>query len=199
MKPSVPLFLLCALLSACGDSEAPSSSGHSDGDDANEVQLGPYGPPLGARAHVVNSLKVKLSGAVNATFTGDSADGITGLEGLCNPKTFANFLLAAPGGKDYDEVWVSNMSTRAVGTGATGDFRLDYVEVTLRKLSGEFIQRDFRGPATLTLTSHDARPGHRHMVGTMNGQGLHERGGDSDQTVDLTVEFDMNSSCGVQD
>ena len=108
-------------------------------------------------------------------------------------------MLATPGGKDYDEVRVTDMSKRAVGAGETGEFRLDYVEVTFRKTFGDFIQRDFRGPGTMTLTTHQAEPGRRRMVGTMEGSGLEGRGDDAGRTLELTVSFDMDSSCRVNE
>ena len=194
MKRIQSMLLVCALVSACGDDGVQTSEGEAD-----NTQLGPYGPPLGVRAPVVRSVKVETKGAVTGTFSGTQRQEGTGLQGLCNPNTFANFMLAMPGGKNYDEVWVTNMSKRAVGTGETGEFQLDYVEVTFRKTSGDFIQRDFRGPGTMTLTTHEAEPGHRRMVGTMEGSGLQGRGDDAGKTLDLTVSFDMDSSCGVKE
>ena len=112
MKRTVNLLLVCLFLAACGNDGGKSTEATSDA-----VELGPYGPPMGSRAHVVRMVKVETSGAVNGTFSGSKADGETGLEGLCNPNTFANFLLAMPGGKAYDQIWVTNMSKRAIGTG----------------------------------------------------------------------------------
>ena len=167
MKRTVNILLVCLFLAACGNDGGKSTEATSDA-----VELGPYGPPMGSRAHVVRMVKVETSGAVNGTFSGSKADGETGLEGLCNPNTFANFLLAMPGGKAYDQVWVTNMSKRAIGTGETGEFKLDYIEVTFRKTTGDFVQREFRGPGTMTLTTHNAEPGNRRMIGTMEGTGL---------------------------
>jgi len=184
---------LAVLLSGC-DSDKTQPAG----DEAQQVELGPYGPALGVRAPVVRSVEAKTTGEVTGTFAGAKGDDVTGLLGLCNPKNFANFMLTMPGGKDYDEVWVTNMSKGAIGTGATGTFKLDYVEITFRKMtSNDFIQREFRGPGTLTLTTHDAAPEHRHMVGTMEGKGLKGRDDEEGKTLDLEVSFDMDSSCGV--
>ena len=80
---------------------------------------------------------MEAKGAVTGTFSGTQRQEGTGLQGLCNPDTFANFMLATPGGKDYDGVRLTNMSKRAVGAGETGEFRLDYVEVTFRKTFGD--------------------------------------------------------------
>ena len=195
MKPIyVVLFLgMVALLNACDSNKTQAAE-----DKGQKVELGPYGPALGVRAPVVRSVEAKTMGEVTGTFIGSNGDDVTGLMGLCNPNKFANFMLAMPGGKDYDEVWVTNMSKGAIGTGATGTFKLDYVEVTFRKItSNDFIQREFRGPGTLTLTTHDAAPGHRHMVGSMEGKGLEGKDGDEGKSLDLEVSFDMDSSCGV--
>ncbi len=156
------ILALCVMVTACGNDagQAPET-----------VQLRPYGPPLGVNAPVVRSVRATTGGAITGTFTGAKGDEITGLRGLCNPDTFANFMLSLPGGKDVDEVWVTNLSKHAVGTGATGEFPLDYVEVAFRKMSADsFVQREFRGPGT--LTTHDATSGHRRMVGSMEGRGL---------------------------
>ncbi|MCG6860024.1 MAG: hypothetical protein LJE70_01860 [Chromatiaceae bacterium] len=195
VKRTRNVLILCALLSACGNNDSQTSE-----DTAGSAALGPYGPPLGVRARVVRSVEVKTDGAVSGTFSGSREQDVTGLQGLCNPDTFANFMLAMPGGKDYDEVWVTNMSKRAIGTGETGEFPLDYIEVTFRRTSGEFIQREFRGPGTLTLTTHDADPAHRRMIGTMAATGLRGRDdSDADKTLDVSMSFDMDSSCGVQE
>jgi hypothetical protein len=184
------------LLAACSGDEKQTSL--ADPDD--EVKLGPYGPPLGALARVVRSVKVETSGEVSGAFSGFQADGDTGLMGLCNPNTFANFMLAMPGGEVYDEVWVTNYSKGAIGTGETGEFKLSYVEVTFRKTTAnDFLQREFRGPGTITLTIHDADPNNRRMVGTMEGIGLEGRGDDEGKKLDLKASFDMDSSCGISE
>jgi len=197
VKRSIGVSILSAWLAACGNGgdTGERADTQSDGD-----VLGPYGPPLGARARVVRSVKVETTGEVNGTFSGSKSDEDTGLMGLCNPTSFANFMLAMPGGEAYDEVWVTNMSKGGIGTGETGAFKLSYVEVTFRKTtSNDFIQREFRGPGTLTLTTHDAEPGHRRMIGTMEGAALAGRGDDEGKQLDLTVSFDMDSSCGLKE
>jgi len=196
MKRTAYLLFFCVLLAACGGDEGQSSQAASDAD----VKLGHYGPPLGARARVVRSVKVETTGEVNGTFSGSKSDEDTGLMGLCNPTSFANFMLAMPGGEAYDEVWVTNYSKGAIGTGETGEFRLSYVEVTFRKTTtNDFVQREFRGPGTITLTTHNADPNNRRMVGTMEGAGLEGRGDDEGKKLDLKVSFDMDSSCGVKE
>jgi hypothetical protein len=185
----VPLVLALAACGGGGDRAATAVD--------PQAEMGPYGPPMGATAEVVRSASIETTGAVSGTFTGTSSEGTAGLMGLCNPNTFANFLIKIgdPGGK---EVWAGIMSKREVGTGATGDFRLDYLEITFRDMSGDnFSQRDFRGPATLTITTHDAAPGARHMVGSIVGTGLEGRDDEAGKTIDATVRFDMDFSCGV--
>lgn len=194
MRMFLVLAAVLALLGGCDNNKTQTPE-----EETEQVELGPYGPALGMRAPVVRSVKVETSGEVTGAFTGTKGQEETGLMGLCNPETFANFMLAMPGGKEYDEVWVTNMSKHAIGTGETGEFALAYVEVTFRKMSSEnFVQRDFRGPGTLTLTRHDAEPGHRRMIGTMEGAGLQGRNDDAGKTLDLKVSFDMDSSCGLK-
>ena len=190
------ILIVCVLLTACGEEGNQSSQATSDDD----VKLGSYGPPLGALARVVRSVKVETTGEVNGTFSGSKSDEDTGLMGLCNPNSFANFMLAMPGGEAYDQVWVTNYSKGAIGTGETGEFKLSYVEVTFRKTSlNGFVQRDFRGPGTITLTTHNADPNNRRMIGTMEGTGLKGRGDEEGKKLDLKVSFDMDSSCGVKE
>jgi hypothetical protein len=196
MRTVYAVLVLCAVLSAC------SNDGEQAANEAGEsVELGPYGPPLGVLAPVVRNVTVETSGAITGTFTGTKGQDKTGLRGLCNPAMWANFMLSLPGGKDFDEVWVTNMSKSAVGTGATGDFRLEYVEVTFRKTAEDysFIEREFRGPGKMTLTTHEAKPGQRRMIGTMEGTGLKGKDDDAGKTLDLKVSFDMDSSCGVKE
>jgi hypothetical protein len=189
--PIIVALCLGLSLAACSKPQSASVPAKA------AAKLGPYGPPMGVRAHVVRSVKVETTGAVTGTFKGSQSDDVTGLMGLCNPNTFANFELTLPGGKQYDEVWVTIWSEGAVGTGATGSFRLDKVEVTFSKTADNFVQREFRGPGKMTLTVHSAAPGNRHMVGTISGTRL--RGSDDDQGKVLNVKasFDMDSSCGI--
>lgn len=196
MKRSLWILILSALITACGDDGGTSKRANAE-PEASE--LGPYGPALGVRAPVVRSVTVETTGAVTGRFSGSQADEDTGLMGLCNPDTFANFMLAMPGGEAYDEVWVTNYSKGAIGTAQTGTFKLSYVEVTFRQTTTtDFIQRDFRGPGTITLTTHDAEPGNRRMIGIMEGTGLEGRGDDEGKRLDVQVSFDMDSSCGMK-
>ncbi len=190
----VCVSLGAVLLAACGDAENPPSQTAADDD----VKLGPFGPPLGARARVVRSVQVETNGAISSTFTGSKSDEDTGLMGLCNPSTFANFMLTMPGGDEYDEVWVTNYSEGEIGTGETGEFDLRYIEVTLRKTTvNDFIQREFRGPGTMTLTTHEADPDNRRIVGIMEGTDLQGKSEDQGKALSVKVSFDMDSSCGV--
>lgn len=62
----------------------------------------------------------------------------------------------------------------------------------------DFIQREFKGPGTLTLTVHDALRGKRRMTGTIEGKGLKGRNSDAGKTLNAKVNFDMDFSCGVK-
>ena len=196
MKPVHVILLCCAMLAGCGKSEAPAGGSGSE----QKVEMGPYGPAFGVLAPVVRTVTVQTSGAITGTFSGRKGEEQTGLRGLCNPETWANFSLSMPGGEQFDEVWVTNMSKGPIPTGATGTFRLDYLEVTFSKSGPDYTvtQREFRGPGTMTLTRHDADPDHRRMIGTMTGTGLKGKGDDAGKTLDVQVSFDMDSSCGVK-
>ncbi len=158
--------------------------------------MGPYGPAMGEKARVVRSVTVETTGAVAGKFTGGKDDAA--LMGTCNPNIFANFMLTLGGGKQFDEVWVAMQSKGKIGTGETGAFALSWLDVTFRKVSGmDFIQRQFKGPGTLTLKVHDAG-GKRRMTGTMEGKGLPGREEDTGKKLDAKVSFDMDFSCGVK-
>lgn len=166
---------------------------------AQKEELGPFGPSLGATARVVRSVTVETSGAVTGTFKGSLKDENTGLMGTCNPGTFANFMIKLGGGNQFDEVWVTIWSKGKVGSGETGMFKLSSLELTFRKTTRtDFIQREFKGPGTLTLTAHDATRGKRRMTGTIEGKGLRGRDGDEGKMLNAKVSFDMDFSCGVK-
>jgi hypothetical protein len=138
---------------------------------------------------------LKTSGSVAGEFRGAKGDEETGLRGQCNPKMWANFGIDLPPG-EYARLQVTLTSRDAIATGATGRFRLDQLLV-------EFTTKDwksqrFRGRGVLELTTHDAAPGKRRMVGTMSGQGLEGRDAVAGRTLDATLAFDMDFSCGVQ-
>lgn len=186
--------VVCLAVAACAGGTGGDGGGSAD---AAQAEMGPYGPEMGVTAMVVRSATIETTGAVSGTFTGKSSDETAGLMGLCNPNTFANFLIKT-GEEGSKEVWAGLMSKGEVGTGATGAFRLEYLEITFRESSDtDFSQHDFRGPGTLTITTHDATPGSRHMVGTLEGKGLKGRDEVEGQTIDATVKFDMDFSCGV--
>lgn len=194
------LFVILAsviLLIACGSEETSTAK-----KVPAEPPLGPHGPALGAKAHVVRAVTVKTSGEVSGEFSGVKGEEGTYLSGLCNPESFANFMLALPGGDKWDEIWVTNYSKGRIGTAETGTFKLSWVEVNLQKYAdGEFTIRKFKGPGTMTLTTHDATPDNRRMVGTMEGSGLEEltlTGKNTGKKVDLQVSFDMDFSCGIK-
>jgi len=188
------LIAIIFLLTACSGEETPAAKKMPD-----EPSLGPNGPALGAQAHVVRSVTVQTSGDVSGDFSAAKGDKGTYLSGLCNPESFANFMLALPGGEKWDEIWVTNYSKGRIGTAETGTFKLSWVEVTLRKYAeGNFTMRKYRGPGTMTITTHDANPDHRRMVGTMEGSGLEGMGAATGKKVDLHAGFDMDFSCGIK-
>ncbi len=179
-----------------GNGEAATASGTGSATASEtESQLGPFGPPMGVKADVVRSLALSIhGGGVEGEFTGKKGDGTTGVRGLCNPDTFANFSFELPV-DGYDWVEAAIMSKKAVGTGATGEFRLDFVWVTF--LEEDMTSHDFKGPGTMTITRHDAASGARRMIGTIVGKGLKGRDAEEGKTADVTISFDMDYSCGV--
>ena len=75
MSPSrMALFMaMVALVSGCD-----SDTTQTDADEAEEVQLGPYGPALGVRAPVVRSVEARTTGEVMGAFAGASTSRAAG-------------------------------------------------------------------------------------------------------------------------
>ncbi|MGI6656517.1 MAG: hypothetical protein ACOX5Z_06790 [Desulfobulbus sp.] len=190
------LGIMLLLVAACGNEESAASKKSAD-----EPTLGPYGPKLGDMAHVVRSVIVKTSGDVTGEFSGAKGEEGTYLVGLCNPTSFANFGIVVPGGEAWDKVTVTIYSKGPIGTAETGTFKLEWVEAAFSKIDGDkTAYRRFKNPGTITLTTHDATPNARRMIGTMEGRDLEEittMGELTGKTVDLDVSFDMDFSCGI--
>jgi hypothetical protein len=156
--------------------------------------VGPFGPPLGAKALVVRTFSMKISGAVAAEVKGEKSDERTGLIGQCKPTTFANFGILH--GTSYEQAEISVVSKDPIKTGVTGDIKLDKIWVRLFDLNND--ERKFGGKGILKLTVHDAVAGKRRMTGTIVGtklEGLDKLGG---KLIDVTASFDMDFSCGVK-
>jgi hypothetical protein len=181
-------LLVAASCSGGADAKAPR------GGDSAGAEVGPFGPPLGGLARVVRSAELKTSGAVAGEFRGSKGDDETGLRGQCNPKMWANFGIDLPPG-EYARLQVTLTSRDAIASGATGRFRLDQLVVEFT--TKEWKSQRFRGRGVLELTTHDAAPGKRRMVGTMSGQGLEGRDAVAGRKLDATLAFDMDFSCGV--
>lgn len=190
------LVLVAVLLvAACGGRSDDGGTPRSGGSPGAE--LGPFGPALGGVARVVRSATLETSGAITREVHGSSRDDeVTGLRGQCNPEMWANFGIDLPPG-DYYRLQVTLTSRDEIPTGATGEFPLDSLVVEFTTKDIDSLQ--FNGKGTLKLTTHDATPGHRHMVGTMSGQGLEGRQDAEGQTLDATLDFDMDFSCGVSE
>jgi hypothetical protein len=192
LRPVV--FIALVLAAACG---GPGKTDASRGSaDSPGVEVGPFGPPLGAVAPVVRSATLTTSGAIAGEYRGSSGDEVTGLRGTCNPEMWANFGIDLPPG-DYYRLQVTLTSKDEIPTGATGEFKLDRLDVEFTTEDMESLY--FRGPGVLKLTTHDAAPGRRRMVGTMSGQGLEGREDAEGQNLDATLAFDMDFSCGVEE
>lgn len=187
------VVLLAVLLAgACGGRSDGGSDSGSAGSQAAEV--GPFGPPLGVLAPVVREATLQTSGAVTGTFSGKSGDDVTGLRGQCKPTMWANFGIDLPPG-DYYRLQATLTSRDEIKTGATGEFPLDSLVIEFTTQDMDTLQ--FKGRGVLKLTTHDATPGHRRMVGTMSGKGLEGRQEAEGKKLDATVTFDMDFSCGL--
>lgn len=190
------LVLACLLAAACGGGAGAGGGGEAARGDAGDrgAALGPFGPPLGGLARVVRSAVLTTSGAVSGEFRGSPDDEATGLRGQCDPKMWANFGIDLPPG-EYDRLQVTLTSREAIATGAKGTFPLDHLVVEFTTKEMDSLR--FRGRGVLELTTHDATPGKRRMVGTMSGKGLEGREAAEGRTLDATLAFDMDFSCGV--
>ena len=187
----IAVWAMLVLAGCGGGSEAKASR---SGDSAPVAEVGPFGPPLGGLARVVRSAVLQTSGAVAGEFRGSKGDDETGLRGQCNPKMWANFGIDLPPG-EFERLQVTLTTRDAIATGATGKLPLDQLVVEFT--TKDWDRRRFRGRGVLELTTHDAAPGKRRMVGTMSGKGL--KGGEAaGRTLDATLAFDMDFSCGVQ-
>ena len=161
---------------------------------ATAADVGPFGPSLGAKADVVRTFTMKVSGAVTAEVKGKKGDEKSGLVGQCNPTMFANFGILH--GSSYEGAEISIVSKDPIKTGVTGDIKLDRIWVRFFDLKND--ERKFGGKGMLTLTVHDATPGKRRMTGTIVGtklEGLEKLNG---KFIDVTASFDMDFSCGVK-
>lgn len=164
------------------------------GNRASAEDVGPFGPPMGAKADVVRAFAMKVSGAMTAEVKGKKGDGKTGLVGQCNPAMFANFGILH--GSLYENEEITILSKDPIKTGTTGEIKLDKIWVRFSDLKND--ERKFGGKGTLKLTAHDSAPGKRRMTGTIVGtrlEGLEKLNG---KFIDVTASFDMDFSCGVK-
>jgi hypothetical protein len=158
-------------------------------------ELGPYGPPFGAKADVVRSFTLETTGAVARAVSGKKGDGKTGLRGQCDPKMFANFGIERGNVMD-DRASIYIVSKGRIGTGATGEFKLDTVSVVF--YDDDNGERKFNGPGTLTITTHQAGAGSRRMAGTIRGPKLEGVDAQKGKVIDATATFELEFSCGIQ-
>jgi hypothetical protein len=162
--------------------------------------LPPFGPDLGEQADVVRSFHMKTTGSVAREVTGKKGDGRTGLIGRCNPAMWANFGIHQGTPMDANQAGIAVITKGKIATGATGTFPLDQVYVDFFLIDGANISSyRFGGRGVLTITTHDASPGSRRMIGTIQASKLegldHEAKGKS---IGVQASFDMEFSCGVK-
>jgi hypothetical protein len=165
---------------------------------ATAEDVPPFGPPLGAKAHVVRSFAMKITGAVKKDVTGKKGDGKTALVGQCKPTTWANFGIHVGSAMDAEQAGIAVITKGKIATGATGTFKLDKVYVDWFSMAGGAISTArYGGPGVLTITTHDGSPGRRRMVGSIKGSGLEGLDDAKGKTIDVEASFDMDFSCGV--
>jgi hypothetical protein len=175
-----------ALLAAAGLSAATARAAET---------LGPYGPPFGAKADVVRSFTLKTTGYLPREVSGKKGDGKTGLRGQCNPKMFANFGIER-GNVMEDRADIYVVTKGRIDTGATGEFKLDTIWVSF--YDDAHGERKFGGPGTLTISTHQASPGSRRMVGTIRGERLEGFDSLQGKFIGAVATFDLDFSCGVR-
>lgn len=162
--------------------------------------LPPFGPEFGERADVVRSFHMKTTGSVAREVTGKKGDGKTGLIGRCNPAMFANFGVHQGGPMDSAQAGIAVITKGKIATGATGKFDLSTVYVDYFIIEGSNISSyRFGGPGVMTITTHDATPGKRRMIGTIQAaklEGLDQEA--KGKTIAVEASFDMEFSCGVK-
>ena len=161
--------------------------------------LPPFGPALGQKADVVRTFKLKATGAVTKEVTGKKGDGRTGLTGQCNPASWANFGIQVGSSMATEQASIAVVTKGNIGTGATGEFKLDKIYVDFVSIQGSTIQSfRFAGPGVLTLTTHDGSPGKRRMIGSIRGSKLNGLDDAAGKLIDVEAAFDMDFSCGVK-
>lgn len=169
------------------------------GSVGHAADIGPFGPSLGAKADVVRSFTMKVSGAMTAEVKGRKGDELTGLLGQCNPTMFANFGIEH--GTTYKVAEISIVSSDPIKTGMTGEIKLDKIWVRFSEFDAgkqDFSERRFGGKGKMTLKVHDASPGKRRMTGTITGSKLKGLEKQQGKVIDVTSDFDMDFSCGVK-
>lgn len=158
----------------------------------------PFGPGLGEKADVVRAFQMKTTGSVAKEVTGEKGDGKTGLIGQCKPTTWANFGVQH-GTSMGDQAGIAVITKGMIETGATGKFELDKIYVDFFSIDGANVASyRFAGTGVLTLTTHDASPGKRRMIGTIQGSKLKGLDDAKDKSIDVVASFDMEFSCGVK-
>jgi hypothetical protein len=160
----------------------------------------PFGPALGEKADVVRAFHMKTTGFVAKEVTGKKGDGKTALVGQCKPTTWANFGIHQGGPMDDQQAGFAIITKGKIETGATGKFPLDKVYVDFFITDGaKMASWRFAGTGLLTLTTHDASPGKRRMIGTVQGTklvGLEDEA--KGKAIEMEASFDMEFSCGVK-
>jgi hypothetical protein len=162
-------------------------------------EVPPFGPALGQKADVVRSFRLRATGAVTKEVTGKKGDGKTGLVGQCNPASWANFGIQVGTSMGTEQASIAVVTQDKVGTGATGEFKLDKIYVDFLSIQGASIQSlRFAGRGVLTLATHDGSPGKRRMIGSIRGANLEGLDDAAGKRIDVEAAFDMDFSCGVK-
>jgi hypothetical protein len=164
------------------------------GSSALAQDVGPFGPPLGVKAPVVRSFTMTTTGVVSTEIKGGKGDEKTGLIGGCKPTMFANFGILH--GTSFEQSEITIVSRDPIPTGMTGDIKLDRIWVRFYDPNND--ERKFGGKGTMKLTTHEATPGKRRMIGSITGTKLEGFDKLAGKFIDVTAAFDMDFSCGVK-
>lgn len=173
-------------LVACG------SSGAGDAGDQGQDAVRRTGTTI-MGAYVVRSVTIRTKGAVEGEFRPTDSERAS-LVGTCGPTMWANFGISFQPER-WERIDMALMTKDPIATGQTGSIPLDWVDVTF--LDASYDSHQYKGPATLELTRHDAAPDQRRMTGAIRVSGLAGDDAAEGTSIDAEIEFDLNFSCGI--
>lgn len=179
--PRIAAACLLAAFVACGTET--SAAGDGEISDGPALAFGEVG-----------SFTATVSGAKDTTYRGSTAAGNIESSGSCGEDTplRVGFNLTGADGTKSGRFQV--VTDRILEAEETGSFPVETVSFWYAR-AGLPPRVTFRGPGTLDITGHDARPGARRMEGRLVARGLEDSRGDK---VDVEAEFALGLSCGAE-